>query len=455
VIKANTHAGRDTIELAAGRKYELTQPRPDDSDDSDATVGDLDVTDPLILRSSGPKTATIDANGIDRVIYAEAVSLTLDRIKATGGSFGDFFANGAVLAREGPMPTKVTIKRSLITKNQDTGFSADSSTVSIIGSKFTHNSTPYVGAGITVGGLAVGRLSKVRIDRSLIAHNEQTGLENYVFGGGGLFSDLADLRITRSRFFDNHATGTGGAFFTNDGQSSSGAVKVSNSTFSGNSGGDSSQSLKGGGAISNINSDLTIKTSTFDDNEAVSSGGAIMNIGSDAEVAELVLADSTIAGNRATDFGGGIDSFTQNGGIANVSLNGVTVAFNDADSDNTGPGQGGGLQSGTGSGTFSVKNSVIASNTGAVGVDCAGFAFASGSNNVIGSAADCFGFTPPGDLLNLDAKLKPLANNGGPTQTIALSKSSPAVGHGGPTTPKRDQRGVKRDSHPDSGAYER
>jgi hypothetical protein len=48
-----------------------------------------------------------------------------------------------------------------------------------------------------------------------------------------------------------------------------------------------------------------------------------------------------------------------------------------------------------------------------------------------------------------------LTDNGGPTKTIALKNESPALGHAGPGSPKRDQRGVKRDSKPDIGAFER
>ena len=49
----------------------------------------------------------------------------------------------------------------------------------------------------------------------------------------------------------------------------------------------------------------------------------------------------------------------------------------------------------------------------------------------------------------------PLADNGGPTPTHKLQKGSEAIGHAGKDAPARDQRGVKRDSKPDIGAYER
>jgi predicted outer membrane repeat protein len=65
----------------------------------------------------------------------------------------------------------------------------------------------------------------------------------------------------------------------------------------------------------------------------------------------------------------------------------------------------------------------------------------------------------------LDARLAPLANNGGPTQTHALLSGSPAIdaanpaapGSGGNACPPADQRGVARPQGPrcDIGAFER
>ena len=63
-------------------------------------------------------------------------------------------------------------------------------------------------------------------------------------------------------------------------------------------------------------------------------------------------------------------------------------------------------------------------------------------------------------LLNTDPKLDPagLANNGGPTQTIALQPDSPAVDlmPAGSSCPATDQRGVSRPQGPtcDLGAFE-
>ena len=63
--------------------------------------------------------------------------------------------------------------------------------------------------------------------------------------------------------------------------------------------------------------------------------------------------------------------------------------------------------------------------------------------------------TNPSDIIGLDPKLGPLANNGGMTKTHALLKHSPAINAGDDSiAPPTDQRGVKRPQgpHVDIGA---
>jgi hypothetical protein len=47
-----------------------------------------------------------------------------------------------------------------------------------------------------------------------------------------------------------------------------------------------------------------------------------------------------------------------------------------------------------------------------------------------------------------------LADNGGPTMTMALLPDSPAINRGGTHHPDRDQRGANRPTVADSGAFE-
>jgi len=109
-----------------------------------------------------------------------------------------------------------------------------------------------------------------------------------------------------------------------------------------------------------------------------------------------------------------------------------------------------------------VWNTLIALNIATTGPDAFG-TFASLGYNLVGNSAGSTGFSAAkGDLLNIAAArigLGPLANNGGPTQTIALAPTSIAIDHGDDAVLARlttDQRGLPRKSggHVDIGAYE-
>src|SRR5262249_5970363 len=139
------------------------------------------------------------------------------------------------------------------------------------------------------------------------------------------------------------------------------------------------------------------------------------------------LINCTVSGNSALQEGGGVFA-------AAVTLLNVTITRNGAH-------QGGGVFWESGNPPVSVKNSIIAQNfvdsTGA-GPDVFG-AFNSQGHNLIGivdgNSTGFFALNSNGDLIGttsapIDARLGPLANNGGPTFTHALRKRSLAIDHG-------------------------
>jgi hypothetical protein len=74
---------------------------------------------------------------------------------------------------------------------------------------------------------------------------------------------------------------------------------------------------------------------------------------------------------------------------------------------------------------------------------------------VLGAATGCSTFLAGPNQFVGSALIGPLANNGGPTKTIALQATSPALGFA-EACPAKDQRGEKRPSSDcDSGSYER
>jgi len=195
-----------------------------------------------------------------------------------------------------------------------------------------------------------------------------------------------------------------------------------------------------------------VAESTISGNHSSTDGGGIFA----NDALTLKLTNSTVTRNEAAGNGGGIAA----AGTSSVRLNAVTVARNVADSDANGGGLGGGLYQGNGA-TVRVANSLLALNQVnfilQTGLDChnATDPFDSGGHNLLTNDSDCDGFDAPGDSVNPAPKIAQLADNGGPTKTIALKAGSPAIGHAGGSAPSHDQRGHKRDKHPDIGAFER
>ena len=126
-----------------------------------------------------------------------------------------------------------------------------------------------------------------------------------------------------------------------------------------------------------------------------------------------------------------------------------TISGNDAGSG------GGGIQN---SGTLSLTNTIIANNPGG---DCYGSVTSLGYN--LDNDGTC-SLNATGDKSNVDPKLGPLQDNGGPTFTHALLPGSPAIDAGNPAAPgsgglacsANDQRGVARPqgTRCDIGAFE-
>ena len=137
----------------------------------------------------------------------------------------------------------------------------------------------------------------------------------------------------------------------------------------------------------------------------------------------------------------------------------MTIAENEA---GTGVrSDGGGLFQDFGGGPLRTvaHNIVIARN---VGLNCWGTANdqVEATNSVSDEAAiaggpSCNSSVPTNQLV-ADARLGPLANNGGPTDTHALLTGSPGIDKGGAPCPATDQRGISRPRGAacDAGAYE-
>jgi predicted outer membrane repeat protein len=244
-------------------------------------------------------------------------------------------------------------------------------------------------------------------------------------GGAILLKTGAALTATRVKFSGNVATAGGGAIYAQGGTT----LTVTEDTISNN---DSGGTAGGGGILSLGNT--TVSRSTFTGNSG-DMGGAIMVGTPTNPLGSLSVVNSTFTGNTAASFGNAIKNF------------GTAVVTSSTLSDNPSSTSDGSISS---TGTFTLQNSIVADGT-PNNCSAAG-PITDGGHNISWPDTSC-----PG--LNVDPNLGPLANNGGPTQTMALPLGSPAV-DGVPATgagcPPTDQRGVSRPQGPscDVGAFE-
>lgn len=277
----------------------------------------------------------------------------------------------------------------------------------------------------------------VSISDTTISNNTSTD------NGGGITS-FGALSLSNTLLLNNSAFEQGGAVFI------LGTTTISDSTLMNNS------SEKGGGGIYNDSTGVLILTnSTMSENSAGESGGAIKNAG------ELIINGTLFFHNQAEDKGGAIYTITSGSGSTitnstitqNISVRGGAIGADGA-ADNT------------------IRNTTFVHNQAIYGSEIWTFSTA-GQVQILNSILlcenfdDCLYYRPGGLSLSpntliqsgnlASVGLSPLADNGGPTQTMALLPGSPAINAGtNATCTEIDQRGIERPQgdNCDLGAYE-
>jgi CSLREA domain-containing protein/uncharacterized repeat protein (TIGR01451 family) len=249
-------------------------------------------------------------------------------------------------------------------------------------------------------------------------------------GGGILAFEVEELILNAVNVSGNSAAKNGGGVSAPPESASAASVTINNSTIANNKVTGGVVEGLGGGVY--VLGDLSLTNSTVTGNSAestagmVQGGGVLAALDPTATTPSIVnILNSTIAGNSvgAAGVGGGLSIYNPTPGV-------VT--------------------------TLSVKNTIVAGNTAPAGPNCGSVALLTSDHN-LSSDESCM-FTDPGSKQNVDAKLGPLANNGGETDTLALLEGSPAIDAGtNDGCPPADQRGVSRPQGPtcDIGAYER
>ena len=247
-------------------------------------------------------------------------------------------------------------------------------------------------------------------DRSVLAINNCTLRDNTASNSGGSLANVGDggaasMTVSDSTITNSSAAINGGAVYNFSLNNGSATLTVRGSTFNGNSAKNGGGFDNDGGA--NGNTSLTINNSTLEGNSASLRGGAIFNSSSGGN-ASLIVGNCTLAGNSAVTSGGGIFN-NKSAGSAMIQLSSTI------------------LKAGSGGVNLSNNKGIITSQGYNLSNDSSG------------------GFlTAVGDQINIDPKLGPLQNNGGPTKTMALLAGSPAIDKGKSFGATTDQRGLAR-----------
>jgi hypothetical protein len=250
----------------------------------------------------------------------------------------------------------------------------------------------------------------LNLSRSLVSANNASGNGGGIAGSGGL--TIADSTIS-----SNVSIGIGGGLAISK-ASSTPTASITRSSITGNSaGGD------GGGVFNQAQ--LTLDASTVANNKSTGAGGGLLDEG------PLTVTNSTLALNSANLGGGGLERIT---GLA--TLTNVTVAANTS----TGA-PGGGIASAqsalTSFNNVKLVNTIVALNRRGSGQttvpdDVLGTFSTASHANVIGVVTGSTGLSVSTNQVGtaitpLDPGLFPLADNGGPTFTMALQPGSRAI----------------------------
>ena len=365
------------------------------------------ITDPAGLTIDGTgQTITISGNNSVQVMRVNiGAKLTLEHLTVINGRAD---GGGGIYNNQGTLIVSNSTFFGNNAYDYNGGGIYSYGTLIVSNSTFSNNSAYDYGGGIYSYG-------------SFIVSNSTFSSNRSGYYGGGIYSYGA-INASNSSFSDNSTDYHGGGIYNN------GSLSVSNSSFSGNSADDS-----GGGIYSN--GSFSVSNSTFSSNSA-STGGGIYNFGTYS----ANVSNSTFSGNNA-DSGGGILN------TSTLSVSNSTFSGNNADS-------GGGIYN---TGTLNLSNTILANS--ASGGDCDND---SGTVNAFGINLVQTGGCIISGAITAASQLGPLADNGGPTQTMALLAGSPAIDAAdnaicaAPPINNLDQRGVTRPygSSCDIGAYE-
>lgn len=358
---------------------------------------------------------------------------------------------------------------------------AMSASMSAIGGTFTSNTAgPSASYGAGGGAFSIsyqtGAAPPFAISNATITSNVATGVTYGEGGGVAIYSGIVTISGSTIGSQGQGNSGTtqgggilvsynGGAYNTCETEYA-GSLTLVNSAVEGNSVTAANQTYFGGGGIANYSSTVAINASTVAYNSVTSSnsgGGGLLAQGGTFSATTSIL-NSTFFANTSSDLGGGLLN-AYAGSPSTIAITNSTAY------ENTATSYGGNIYNanGDGSNVVSAQNSLAAGGSAATGADIwnadtftsLGYNLIQQSSNYGSGSSNA---PQTGDIVGQSPLLASLANNGGPTQTLADSASSPGKGHipfsgglcNGAAGTGVDQRGYTRGAGGvcDIGAYE-
>jgi len=353
------------------------------------------------VRAASDDTVTVCAAGCDFTTIQGAIDApgttagdVIDVTDAVHTEAGILANKSVTIQGQGAESTIVQAHANVDEATDRVFFVADGAVVTIRRMTIRHgnpSSSPQSGGGVRNEG-------ELTIEESIISHNQGSA-------GGGIFND-GKLTLVNCTVSENTSTG-----------------------------GDTYLECNTGGGIKNMVGVATLINSTVSDNTARGKGGGLHI----ACQGILVLVNCTVSGNSTNANGGGI------------YLDGVGEFTNSTIANNSANSGGGVHIDGTAEkdlvrGLLNYTNTIIADNTATFAkygiADCHLGDHASIGSSINNLVKD--GNCDPAH--SGDPQLAPLDDNGGDTQTHALSPDSPAVNAipAGECIVDTDQRGLPR-----------
>ena len=437
----------------------------DTLDDGDARSSDCA---PPVANSCSLRDALLAAEDGDVIVFDEGLAGTI----TFDSNEGSLFFDSGSLDIVGPGSSALTIDAGGNSRVFYVYGSNSSSNVSISGLTITGGNDTGYGGGINFygrddhltltdvvitgnssgsgGGLHVKNVGSLRIEDSTLSNNYSSA------GGGALYALYANssVEIVNSTFVNNTADHGGAIRSKGDG-----TLVIDDSVF------DSNSATRGwGGALYLYNNgDTTITNTTFSNNYASEGGGALdFDYGGNAVTA--TITGCTFDGNSAGGGGGAITSssstdltlivsnspFTANtsggGGSAlaialstDLTVNQSTIVGNSTVGNDA---EGGAIfqyfyENAVDTGSVTISGSIISGNTAADPDAPADFALYNGTTATFDVNSSMFGVVDTnitingsGNIISIDPAVGVLADNGGPTKTMALLEGAAAIDAG-------------------------